>query len=984
MITPRRRISNCNFNSNIAYYCYGGGINVYYNSMANISNCGFASNSADYYGGGIYNDASSVLTISNCSFDQNSSNDNYGGEGGGIYNGLAANIETCSFTSNNAAAGGGIYNESSSTATIDSCTFTSNTAETGDGGGIYNNSSSTLTISYCTFESNSANYGSYGGGGIYCGNSSYSSIESCVFNLNNANSCSYGGGGIFNDTASISLISSCAFTSNWADTYGGGIYSYSSSTSTISNCFFTSNGATFGGGIYSYFPSGSNILGCAFTLNSGGGIANSVSSPTISSCTFELNSAGEGGGIYDENQSDPTISSCDFISNSAEAGGGIYNISTCYPTISNCTFNSNSASNSSYGGGGIYNDNSFPTISNSVFTLNRTGGGTGGGIYNTDSSTSTIGNCTLTLNSASDGGGIYNDSSSILNIINSIIYGNSAANIHDDNSSSSNVTYSCIPDGYIGLTGNITADPLFVNGVHLASNSPCVNSGEGQAEDYGLSYNEHYGTNPLLAYGDSGQVNMGYHYYGYTGSEDAITDFTAPTVDVISPEGGEALIGGSSYDITWEASDNEGLIDYPISISYSIDGGANYSYLITADAANTGRYTWTVPNISTTEARIKITAIDTSGNSGYGESAGVFSISRASAYWYVDAASPEAGADGSAEHPFKTINAAENNVGMSYGDEIHVRQGTYYLYSSDSGPGTGPQTITLYDGIYLRGGYDDGWNQVNDPALTIISGEGQVRCMIGNSLGSATTIESFTIRDGYYNGHLLPGGGGLILYNNSSPTISNCNFIANRALNVGGAIWISGATPIIKNCAFISNSASTNGGGAIYNDNYGLPSPFIFNCAFISNNAGGSNGGAIYDYNGTPTIEGCTFTSNIAGSGGGIYNESSSPIILNSIVYGNTGGNIYDNGGSSNVTYTCIPDGYIGMTGNITADPKLVNPSAGDVHLPNNSPCVNTGTGEASDTWSWMAARLRDQPGQVPRRRWDSEHGIPLLWLHQL
>ena len=86
-------------------------------------------------------------------------------------------------------------------------------------------------------------------------------------------------------------------------------------------------------------------------------------------------------------------------------GGGIFN-DNCSPIITNCNFLENSAE----GGGGIYNNQSSPTITNCTFSVNSTS--FGGGVLNGNSSSPTITNCTLTENSAVLGGGIFNDNSS--------------------------------------------------------------------------------------------------------------------------------------------------------------------------------------------------------------------------------------------------------------------------------------------------------------------------------------------------------------------------------------------------------------------------------------------------------------------------------------------------------------------------------------------------------------------------------------------
>ena len=112
-----------------------------------------------------------------------------------------------------------------------------------------------------------------------------------------------------------------------------------------------------------------------------------------------------GGGIYNY-QSSPSITNCLISENSAELGGGIYNRESS-PTVKNCIFTDNSAVNY---GGAIENYQSSPTIDNCTISENTAQ--KGGGIYN-DQSSPTISNCTLSKNNSTEsGGGIYSRESS--------------------------------------------------------------------------------------------------------------------------------------------------------------------------------------------------------------------------------------------------------------------------------------------------------------------------------------------------------------------------------------------------------------------------------------------------------------------------------------------------------------------------------------------------------------------------------------------
>ncbi|MDI6916807.1 MAG: transglutaminase domain-containing protein, partial [Thermoplasmatales archaeon] len=86
-----------------------------------------------------------------------------------------------------------------------------------------------------------------------------------------------------------------------------------------------------------------------------------------------------------------------------------------------------------------------------------------------------------------------------------------------------------------------------------------------------------------------------------------------PYVKVNNPNGNETLVAGSSYIIEWEAVDvydtsNSGALN--INITYSTNSGLSYDYTIATNEANDGSYTWYIPNIESTNVRIKVTADD--------------------------------------------------------------------------------------------------------------------------------------------------------------------------------------------------------------------------------------------------------------------------------------------------------------------------------------------------------------------------------------
>jgi hypothetical protein len=155
-----------------------------------------------------------------------------------------------------------------------------------------------------------------------------------------------------------------------------------------------------------------------------------------------------GGGIYNE-QGSPTVSNCTFSGNGTIlGGGGMWNINSS-PTVSNCTFSGNGAVT----GGGMNNYNSNPMVTNCTFSLNSVWS-YGGGMCNYYYSSPMISNCIFSGNSAWMGGGMYNFDNSDPNVSNCTFSGNDAdhgAGMYNDFSSPT-VT-NCTFSGNIGGEG---------------------------------------------------------------------------------------------------------------------------------------------------------------------------------------------------------------------------------------------------------------------------------------------------------------------------------------------------------------------------------------------------------------------------------------------------------------------------------------------------------------------------------------------------
>jgi len=159
------------------------------------------------------------------------------------------------------------------------------------------------------------------------------------------------------------------------------------------------------------------------------------------------------------------------------SGGGMYNLDSS-PSLSNLIFTANSAANVG-GGGGMFNDNSNPTLMNVTFENNSARDG--GGMFNANSNPDLV-DVTLDSNFAYAGGGIYNFQSNpvLTNVTfgnNSVAYGGAIYNV-SSNPTLTNVTINSNPASNAGggMYNYNNSSPTLKN-VIIANNNggDCVN-----------------------------------------------------------------------------------------------------------------------------------------------------------------------------------------------------------------------------------------------------------------------------------------------------------------------------------------------------------------------------------------------------------------------------------------------------------------------------------------------------------------------------
>jgi len=233
------------------------------------------------------------------------------------------------------------------------------------------------------------------------------------------------------------------------------------------------------------------------------------------------------------------------------------------------------------------------------------------------------------------------------------------------------------------------------------------------------------------------------------------------------------------------------------------------------------------------------------------------------------------------------------------------------------------------------------------------------------SKSTATVKALTTIEKCSFSRNNASEKGGALVNWESNTMISDSEFLSNEAQSDGGALFNHRSTPRIENSTFSGNIA--HNGGALGNWD---SSPVIVNCTFSENEAG-ERGGALLNDRSSPILINSTFRSNIASEGGALFNYAGSPVIANSILWGN-GTEIRKEGGTTTITYSIVEGGYEGE-GNRNQNPLLSDLADNGgftktCAIDENSPAVDAGLPEGTRV-AGIPIPARDQRGAARPRR---------------
>jgi hypothetical protein len=189
------------------------------------------------------------------------------------------------------------------------------------------------------------------------------------------------------------------------------------------------------------------------------------------------------------------------------------------------------------------------------------------------------------------------------------------------------------------------------------------------------------------------------------------------------------------------------------------------------------------------------------------------------------------------------------------GDTVLVAPGTYTW--TDQGTGDELGLIRMKSGVVIT-------SETGEADCATLDAEDQGRILYCSGVDETALIRGFTI----INGHVPDNLGGAVYLADSSPGLTNLQFVDNNCGYDGGVISCGGCNSVITGCTFTRGGAAW--GGAINATTSRLT---LIDCAFYDNQCI-AKGGAICTGWSPMTLSGCTFAGNSAGWGGAIAYRS--------------------------------------------------------------------------------------------------------------
>jgi predicted outer membrane repeat protein len=593
-----------------------------------------------------------------------------------------------------------------------------------------------------------------------------------------------------------------------------------------------------------------------------------------------------GGGMFNK-ESSPIVSNVIFSNNSGYYGGGMANEHSS-PTVSNVTFTNNSAN----WGGGMLSFSGSPTITNVTFTNNSAT--VGGGMNINYNSSPTITNSTFSNNTGSEGGAVFMNNYATPTITN-VTFSNNSANSGGgiyNNSSSATITNSTLSgnSATIGQGGGIYNNFAVLTTIN---NSILW----GNTAQTGANIQNVNSSTPNITYSD---IQGGFSGTGNINSDPLFENASDPDgVDNIFRTGDDGLkLSGGSPAINTGTNSGASITDitgYTRPLGGTVDIGAyetriytDFS-LIPSGPVALGQ-TLTVNSIPSFHYELFHTIVSSAFD--FGDSSGSFTTNGA----------------GQANHVYAAPGTF--NIKLTVTDETG--------YSSVITKPVTVQAIPANVIVVKPGGSGNGTSWANaygslQSALAASSAGGKNEIWV-----AAGTYKPGTQRTDTFSlilGVSVYGG-----FNGTEVTRSQRNFVTNPTIlsgdidgqpdnydeniangishtNVAGNSYhvvSGGSNATLDGFIIKGGNASNNGvpnqdrGGGLICSN---PNLVLKNLVFIGNSAYFAGGGLyISDPNSSTLLDKVVFSGNVSGYGGAIHNFQGTLSITNAVFSNNQGG----------------------------------------------------------------------------------------------
>ncbi len=421
-------ITNSTLMSNVASVGNTGGLDMHMSSAV-VNDTDIANNRAAQHAGGLFAYGSFISMTDSSIVSNTAVSDDAGGMW--LIEGCTVHLVGCSLDNNSAAQGGGAIDADDALISLERTGMRGNSAS--ESGGAMNVTESEVLIEDSTISDNTGKFG----GGLGIGGGSVITLTDSTLDHNESD---YGGGLILSE-ASRAILVDATLQYNTAITSGGAIGVYGGSRLDLSDGrILTNTVGSFGGGID----------------------ASQAAELVIEGTTISDNTAGDsGGGI------------------NAYGGGGVMPV-----TVHTSIVRGNAATANNAGGIWI-GEGAELDLENTLIADNESGNCCAGvQIYK---GAATVMNATVAHNESPTGGsGFFVDfggqAGRFVKVTNSILWDNAPGDFDVINAglSAYSVTYSDVEHGFVPGTGNISADPAFLDAAgqdyHLTA-GPAVDSG---------------------------------------------------------------------------------------------------------------------------------------------------------------------------------------------------------------------------------------------------------------------------------------------------------------------------------------------------------------------------------------------------------------------------------------------------------------------------------------------------------------------------